>query len=395
MSGPKGTSYEVVSPAELARREAEGLRSQLTQRRAQLAVLQAEAGADVVAATGAAPAIDLDGDLEQLRATSARLSAYETRLRDAVQDRRVAVAMREMAADANALDLHLDLPVPGSRRHSDASTASDAVARSDAASDAALEGRLARALAAAAGLPDREQSEVRAALASVAEARRAGDSARAALLVTHVETVVDRLTRANRAVEAVRADVRALQDELALVSDQAAASDDLSQAVARVAADLAAATTGSQVDGARRAIAALKERCRVAQDRRFVLQQSIEVLQELGYSVEAGEPVEGVQPFVVTSGRWPRHALQLVMRPDQAAFNTAPMALTDTDARDDVAFERATCDDLERLRAGLRRRGVVAELSHEVPAGQLPVRRASDAARRAATRAQKAREVGR
>lgn len=391
MSGPKGTSYVVVSPEELARREAAGLRARLIAQRSQIRLLEASAGPDLVKEVGQAPAVDLAAELAQLRLVEGQLSAHQGLLEEAVRQRYRNVALEAMRTEVQELQLRIDLDRAS---HMTARPSGGSEPRQPARSEVE-DARLARTLTTAATLPAAQQEQVHVVLRSLAEARGAGHVSRATMLTTHLETLVEGLLRKARIRQALETDIRRLKACFAEVADAATRTDDegLPGEVASAVAALDAASDREQLDMARSQLDQLRQRCRAAEDRAFVLRQAIEVLGELGYSVGEGEPVDDVRPFIVTSPRWPRHALQFVMRPDLAAFNTVPMAVAETDARDDVAFERATCEDLARLRSEFTRRGVVSELYHETPAAQLPMRRASSIAKRAAKTARRGREA--
>jgi hypothetical protein len=143
-----------------------------------------------------------------------------------------------------------------------------------------------------------------------------------------------------------------------------------------VLSSLSGRTDQAAIDGSARRLQDLERSRTVAADRRFVLEQATAVLREMGYAVdlENGAPA-GELIAIASTQAWPHHGLRLVFPAGRTGMHTLPVAFDDTDARDDVAFEESSCGDVERLRDGLRSRGVPTELTHHVKPGGLVVQR--------------------
>lgn len=110
-------------------------------------------------------------------------------------------------------------------------------------------------------------------------------------------------------------------------------------------------------------------------DAAFVSRQACAVLEELGYEVDA--PFESLEPAGAVVHAYlpghPDHALQVLVNSGSHTMLTSVVARPGTSPEDDVAAEKATCDDVYRLTAVMRERGVGIDLVfHRVP-GETPV----------------------
>ena len=189
--------------------------------------------------------------------------------------------------------------------------------------------------------------------------------------LTEIEARVTRAASRHRGRQALARRQRAVEAEFGDLTVGGSA-----EAAAEVLQRVREATDEPAVDRLVGELRGLRARATAVADRSFAITQAAEVLRALGYHVDQDEPADnGTSRMVATSARWPRHGLRLVFRSDQPGIHSSPMALSATDARDDVAFEEASCTDIGRLRAELERRGVTTRMTHHVPPGQLAVRR--------------------
>lgn len=336
MSGPKGASYRVVSEAELRRRAAEAARARVRACSQQIDELLLVAGRDAARA-GRRPVLGARSDDPQALAAEERAGQeYLERLRQVVAERRRSVAAAHLSAALGTLDIRIDFTATPSGRTPTPSPRPDQRARLDA-----LASRLV-------DVDDADLPALTESIRAAAAALDSADAGRAAQVVAAVQgRVADALHRAeDRAAFVLRRE--ALTREFADVppgdpAAVAAASDDLGLARARTL------------------LQAARDRLRRAADQDFVVDQAAQALRALGYRVEA-QPGAGLDTLVARKDSWPHHGLRLFFPESEAAFTTVPEAYGATDARDDAAFERATCGDVDALVARLTAGGVPTEL---------------------------------
>ena len=354
MSGPKGASYRVVSEAELRRRAAEAARARVRACAQQIEELLLVAGRDAARA-GRRPALAARPDAPEALAAEERAGQeYLERLRQVVAERRRNAAIAHLTAALGTLDIRLDLTAARSGRTPTPTRTPDQRARLDA-----LASRLV-------DVDDAERpaltESIRAAVATLDTA----DAGRAAQAVAAVQTrVADALHRAeDRAAFARHREALAREfadvppgDPAAVAA--AAASDDLGLARARTL------------------LQAARDRLRRAADQDFVVDQAAQALRALGYRVEAQHGA-GLDTLVARKDSWPHHGLRLFFPESEAAFTTVPEAYGATDARDDAAFERATCGDVDALVARLTAGGVPTELRLRRAPGTVALRHLGD-----------------
>lgn len=362
MSGPKGYGYSVVSAEELARREAERARAALAAVVARLRELMARAA--VVGVHHAAPAttVSAGATAAQIRAVTAGVERAIADVEAALQERRATIARAELAQVIGALDT-------SALGNAAAATAREAPTRAPRTSapetthrDART--RLEKALAAASVLEDAERERISALAASVSEALASDAPHPAALAISRLEgAVVDAVTaqRQRHARDRRRTAI-------------ATANADLTGPAADAArARLDAAESLADFDRVTREFAALRETARAEADRQYVLATSLAVLRDMGYQVS--ETVSGgVAPtLIVADAHWPRHRLRIVLDPGRSEMHTSPVAITTTDERDDVRFERASCAALAGFTTRLAERGVTTALHRQRAPGDVPV----------------------
>jgi hypothetical protein len=302
--------------------------------------------------------------LDDMRQFDTELTRHEEALREAFSVERAHAASAVLKSQVASLKLAVDVAVTTTSRVRESTTSREATG---------LQRRLQRALEVASQLADSDlQGQVRGIAEDVTTALGSDDVGRGGQLVTELEQVVTAAARTARA--------RALvESEVTKVELQYSALDPVVAGPAL--AELRAAMTLSQVAACARGLAKLEESRRAESDRRFVLEQSVDVLREMGYVVDI-DPGQGSNTVVATSDRWPHHGLQLAFRSDRASMHTAPLAFDETDSRDDIAFEEATCQDLDTMRTELAARGVTTDMFHHVPAGGLAILHESRKARK-------------
>lgn len=377
MSGPKGIAYRVVSAEELLRRETDDFRRRIDARCALLLVLRAEVGRTVCENVGVAPSRDASlMVLDEMRQFERDLTRHEEALREAFSVERAHAASAALKSQVASLKLTVDVGMTTPPRARESATSLEAKG---------LQRRFQRALEVASQLADSDlQGRVRGIAEDVTTALGSDDVGRGGQLVTHLEQVVTAATRQARAKAL-------LESEVGKVELQYSALDPEVAGLALV--ELREAKTLAQVAACARGLAKLDESRRAERDRRFVMEQSLEVLREMGYVVDI-DPGEATNTVVATSDRWPHHGLQLAFRSDRANVHTAPLAFDETDSRDDIAFEEATCQDLDAMRTKLAERGVATDMFHHVPAGGLGVRREGRRDRKRTTSRPKTKERG-
>lgn len=360
MSGPKGMNYQVVSAEELARRELQRAHDRLQARQDTVLALAIEAG-PAAADAGHAPATKIRGaDLATCAAREQEWTAYESRLRDAIEKARVA---HGRAALATALAPVGPLP---------AFDLTVVVAAPETA-DNKHDKRLAAILTAASGLDDATLTTCHALAATAREAMAAGDLPRVGMMISQLETTVVQAT-ARRTREATLATARE-----ALASEYA---DVIGQATPQMRSRLAGAASRAELNACADDLAALRAQHNRELDRRFVLAAARAALQDMGYAVRVMEPGDGAAHLTATRSDWPSHALDVVFPDGRDTVHTVPIALGQTDQRDDVRFEQASCGDIETLCADLRKRGVVTDMFHHQPPGAVALRKAPAATTR-------------
>lgn len=364
MSGPKGASYEVVSPAEMRRRAlqaanqrlaaaVEGMRSLQHRAAAQAAQFEAPRGRPVTTE----PA-EIDRQTEAVLAYCAKL---EERLR--VQ--RIAAAQRKVSA--SLAEFHVDLEITALRSSSPGSQQQGRDALRATLAD--LAGRLGE-------LPDPDREQFVSRIAGAAKALDGPDSARAAQVVGSLRAAVTAALHES-------AEQASFERRRAAVAQ---AFSDVPDTDTNVWQTLTSAADDVELARARGALEEARAAASRAADQQFVLAQAAEVLQELGYRVEVSDAA-GADELVARKEAWQHHGLRMVFPLSQSAFSSVPEAYGATDPRDDVAFEQASCRDVSAVLEGLARRGVQAQLLTSMAPGVQAVRRATPASTRRRTAA--------
>lgn len=361
MSGPKGYSYTVVSPAELARREVEAIRGRCTALRDRLAALDVDAR-QLTGKPLSVPRPPRGDGVEEWRRSEERLRALVGTAGDELAGaRREAWATGLLARSATlAGQVSVELidraatPAPRPAK----ATPADEVRAS-----------VARALAVAAGLADRDlqeqlvrRSEEVAALLGAADVT----GARGRLAVLQAE--VQEAGRAQRRVAAVEQRRQQLDVALAgIAGDEALAL----RARSRTASDAECADLELR-------LAELRVRVAAEADRAFVVRQAAEVLHELGYPVDAAFTVDVLAGRAALTGVPDDEAIagvRLQLLAGRSQLITNAVGFDDQPTSEDVELEEAFCGQQGELRAGLRDRGVSTELVHARPIGEIPVER--------------------
>lgn len=357
MSASRGIAYRVVSAEELLRRETDDFRRRLDARCALLQVLRAEVGRTVCESVGVAPSRDSSlMVLNEMRQFETELTRHEKTLREVAAAERAHAASAVLKSQVASLKMTVDVAVTTPSRARERTTPREAPG---------LQQRLQRVLEVASQLADRDlQGQVREMAEDVTTALGSDDVGRGGQLVTHLEQVVTAAARQSRAKALVESEVVKVELQYSALDPEVAGPALL---------ELRGAKTLAQVEACARGLAKLDENRRAESDRHFVMEQSLEVLREMGYVVDI-DPGEATNTVVATSDRWPHYGLQLAFRSDLASVHTAPLAFDETDSRDDIAFEEATCRDLDAMRTKLAVRGVNTDLFHHVPAGALAIR---------------------
>lgn len=358
MSGPKGASYTVVSEAERRRRAVAAARNRLESALARLNELQAQAGSDAVR-VGLAPRAVAGDDVAAIEARIKAVAEHCDRLEVVVKERRIAAATREMAASLEGFTLDF---IATSSSITTAAAPTENVAARRGALVATLD-NLARHVSE---LPDSERPEFVDRLRRVRSTLDELDQPRAAQAVSALRgAVAEALHR-----EAARASFERRRLDLAQeFADVTASEPALLTSIERAVDDVALAQVRTR-------LAAGRERLDRAADQRFVLTQAADALRMLGYRVEVAEG-DGTDALVACKDDWRHHGLRLLFPQGQAAFSSTPEAYGDTDARDDLAFEQASCRDVDALLDKLQQAGVRTRLRvHHAP-GTVRVRRAA------------------
>lgn len=353
MSGPKGASYTVVSEAELRRRAVEEARARVRACARQIDEQLLLAGHEA-AKVGRRPALAARATtVAALNDEERTGQEYLERLRAVVAERSRGAAAAQLTASLAGLRIAVDFaPAPA--------------APAPTAFATGTPDHRARLAALAQRLPEvggADRGDLAARLRTVADALPTADAGRAAQLVAAFETrVADALHRA-----ADRASFERRREALAREFADVPPGDPAARA-------LATASDDHDLGRARTLLVAVREQLHRAADQDFAVAQAAAVLQALGYRVDT-EPGRGVDVLVARKDAWPHHGLRLLFPESEAAFTTVPEAYGATDARDDVAFERASCRDLNALVAQLSTQGVHAELRLQRAPGAVPLRR--------------------
>jgi hypothetical protein len=370
VSGPKGMSYQVVSAAEIQRREVAAALARAQFRHAGIIALLVSAGPRARSKLAEPPTPSRGMSVAELQSTEQALDSFEHAVRHAVAEERAAAAQTAFNDQMAKLTLTIE---QAPLRRSKAKPQVQASAASTAnRPDSDLTERLDRALRVAASIAEptllddlpRLTEHVTGKAATPATARH---------YLAEIEAQVTRAFREHEAREAVAR--RRREVELAYC-DLADGDTDVAREAASFLEQVSRANNDSALSQLEGDLRDLRIRQTTLADRRFALDQATAVLQEMGYHVEAdGTGAGGAIPLMASSARWPRHGLQIVFRTDRPGIHSSPVAFAGTDVRDDVAFEEATCTDIGRLRIELARRGVTTEMTHHVAPGTLSVQR--------------------
>lgn len=185
---------------------------------------------------------------------------------------------------------------------------------------------------------------------------------------------------------AVTSAVRANDDRI----ERLRRSDELLSMVARldnqyVAENLRAKINGSSslaVLESRRAeiLDAIRDEERES-ERRFILEQAVEVWRELGYQTRTDfhEVALTGQPVMLHNEAWPDHALQVRYVDARQQLRTTVVSLAETSAQRDREVEEDHCADVAAFTAHLVERGVHTNLADAKPAGALRMQRVTRA----------------
>jgi hypothetical protein len=363
-------SYQVVSAAEIQRREVAAALARAQFRHAAIIALLVSAGPRVRSKLAEPPTPTRGMTVAELQNTERALDSFEHAVRRAVTDERTAAAhtafqeqMAQLTPTIDQTRLRRFKPKPQDVR-SDAGSAIQP--------DSDLTRRLDQALRRAATIAEPTMIDDLARLAEQVTAK-ASTPAAARHYLAEIESRVTRAVREHEAREAVAHRRR----EIELASCDLAIGD---TDVAREAATILEQVSRADDDHALRQMEGELRSLRIRQtavaDRRFAVDQATAVLREMGYHVEADDTTAGEAiPLMASSAQWPRYGLQIVFRTDRPGIHSSPVAFDVTDARDDVAFEEATCADIGRLRDELAHRGVTTEMTRHVSPGTLTVQR--------------------
>lgn len=354
MSGPKGATYAVVSEAELRRRRVAAARERLGVAGERLAVLEEQARS-CGATAGLAPSLHVADDEEALAERLAAVTQHCDRLEAIIARRRVEVVLEQLGSTLEGF--HLDLSATASSVPPGVDVGADRASLFVALDD------LARKVAT---LCDGEREQLVVQLRAARAEAETADAARAAQAVGSLRSEVADALRREAGRVAFEGRRRALATEFADVTPRDPES----------AAVLAAARDEAGLASARRVLEAARDRLARAADQEFAVAQAAEALRALGYRVEVTDG-DGVETLVARKDAWRHHGLRLLFPAGQAAFSSTPEAYGDTDVRDDVAFERASCSDIDALLVALADRGVPSAIQvHKAP-GTVRVRRAT------------------
>jgi hypothetical protein len=142
-------------------------------------------------------------------------------------------------------------------------------------------------------------------------------------------------------------------------------------------ARLASVSTLVECESIAGAVEEIRARVEGEAARRFILEQSAEVLQELGYVVgrEFQSAVLEGKPVFPSRLSLGTYALRLQVPADGEKVLTNVVSEGPSDYSSDVAAEEETCRDLSQWVVGMSRRGVDLTMVHQQPIGRIPVER--------------------
>ncbi|WP_327635067.1 hypothetical protein OHB24_34460 [Kribbella sp. NBC_00482] len=368
MSGSTGFRYQVVSAAEQRRRAADAVRARVQARRSTVLMLRASVEPAAAKQVRETRAKSLDrADMSRLVQIESELAVEEQALLQAHAQSRVDRARDMVSVELQALQValpslrfRLSSEEAASRRSTGQPKEADPVD--------VLAGRVEAVLGIALGLDESIQADLQK-LAQVVTDRDAG-YAKAQSFLTELETRITGAIRRQRAKERQERQAQELRYEYAVLLD----SDSDPGRRARAIVD------GLRVDDdLAKVAAALKvldqHRTREA-DRRFTLDQAGAVLREMGYSVDL-DPSDsgGATVAMASTPDWPHHGLKLVFPEEAPDVHTIPVAFDDTDGRDDLGFDRSSCDQVDKLMDRLGDRGIPTDMTYRNEPGKLAPQR--------------------
>ncbi|MFE5672573.1 hypothetical protein ACFQ58_13320 [Agromyces sp. NPDC056523] len=377
MSGPKGYNY-VVQSAELERRrvveDARG-RCRASWERALVDIAEAGEYGRRGLSVAEPPKIDAgtsSAEAERIAAEYAETCRSVAAARD---EARVDAIARAFARQLPASLAGSDITIDWSSGRADREASSDV--------SAGVLGHATAPGAASDAHADRDRlvERILTGLVEIADATKrnawfdeanalldaGADGTSATRLLRALEREVARELRAQRHTERIRAEADEIALTIAAIDSPTASRARASLSVAsdrdglRAAAELARAARAEHVD---------------LEERRFVIEQTIEALAELGYDVEGEFRTTAFEGdfAVATKSGLPEHALQVRFVGDRMLTNTVSL-VGGTSSAADVAAEDETCSDLAAVEARVRRHGVTLERRHATPSGAVPVER--------------------
>lgn len=367
VSGPKGYDY-AVRAAELVRQRAVGearARCRELWERATRDAAEAAGYGDAAARADRVPRIADSATAEEAQAIAdeyAEAARAVARRRDAAR----AAATARTFADAIPAALEGSIDLQWSTSFSALPAAGTAHASESASEDAA--DPLPRILEALVHVSDVARRD--SWLARATELAGLGASARLRALSVEVHTHLREQSRA----EAVVA-------EAADVALTLAGIDSPSATAARAA--LSAARDRESLRSAAALAKSAREQDLAAAERRYVIEQTIEALAELGYEVDAEfrTTVLAGGFAVAPKEALADHALQIRFDAGTGRMHTNTVALRAGTTRSaDIAAETATCADLDAMGELLREEGVSLQRFHALAPGALEVERRLDVA---------------
>lgn len=380
MSGPKCYEY-AVSAAELERQRAVSdaqARCFVLEQRAKSDAAEAATLGETVAYVESAPRIPSTATAEEAAAVAA---LYELHANEVARRCKAARA----AAIARSFAVHVPKELQGKINLNWDSPADKAIAEQASVDDVA-----AHIIVSLAYVSDNATRTAWFDLA--ATLTTSGSSlARAKALSLEVHTHL----RAQRQHESLTAEASEIALTLAAIDSPAAREAHQALACITDRASLKSATA--------LAIAARAEHD-AAVERRFVVEQTIEALAELGYEVDEDFRTTALAGGFAVAPRdgLAEYALQMRFDPVSAQLFTNTVALNiGTLVTADVAAETTTCADIESVGERLHRDGVMLTRSHTAAPGAVPIEHRTDIERKSpATRLRRAqqskeREAGR
>ncbi|MEU4191540.1 hypothetical protein AB0E69_06565 [Kribbella sp. NPDC026611] len=360
MSGSAGFGYQIVSAEELRRRAIEAAMARVNARLTAVTILRAEVGKTAAARVSATRISRLEtADVERLNDLDNTLAAEERALVAAAESVRSERAKQALEREIDALQVAL----PTMRFRGTAREAPRPTAKSGTGEQ--LAHRVDAVLELAVRLDASFQADIRKLAGVVTDGR--SSSARALGFLTEMEARVTQGLKRQQIAQRRAERTRELTYEYAVLLASDTAQGEQAQA-------LIAQLPDGDLDGAVRALRDLELRRTRQADQRFAVDQATAVLREMGYGVDV-EPSTGATVAMVSGADWPHHGLKVVFPADAEGVHTIPVAFENTDARDDAAFDKSTCDAIDQLRDGLSDRGVPTTLTYQRPPGELPVQR--------------------